>query len=80
MTQNKFRKKVAIGGGIITAMGLMAYEIFRIRRKFDALVDTSIMDYDRKRPDYIYINYSIYRESLKRMQEEQLSKKHAHKG
>ncbi|GAB0098153.1 GPI inositol-deacylase [Sergentomyia squamirostris] len=75
MTQNTLqKKKLAIGGGVLTAIGLLTCEIFRIRKKFSALVNTSVMDYDTKRPDYIYINYSIYRESLRKMQEEEQSK------
>ncbi|XP_055694540.1 protein SERAC1 [Lutzomyia longipalpis] len=75
MTQSTLqKKKLAIGGGILSAFGLIACEIFRIRKKLNALVDTSVMDYDQKRPDYIYVNYSIYRESIRLMQEEQGSK------
>lgn len=41
-----------------------------IQSQFSHLVDTRVLD-TKKRPDYIYINYSIYRESQEKLQRKQ---------
>lgn len=39
-------------------------EYYRLKRTLNHLINTDCLDVDKKRPDYIYIKYSIYRESM----------------
>lgn len=50
--------------------GLLAYHTYLVQSQLARLVDTRVLDC-KKRPDYIYINYSIYRESQERLQKQQ---------
>ena len=45
------------------------YDVYRFKRRLSSLLDTNALDIDKKRPDYIYIKYHIYRESMEKMKE-----------
>lgn len=46
------------------SVGAVLLEYYRLRRTLNQLINTDCLDVDMKRPDYIYIKYSIYRESM----------------
>lgn len=46
------------------SIGTVFLEYYRIKRTLNQLINTDCLDVDKKRPDYIYIKYSIYRESM----------------
>lgn len=48
----------------IFSVGVVSYEAYRTYSALTNLVDTRVLDVDRKRPDYIYIKHHIYRQSL----------------
>lgn len=50
--------------------GLLAYHAYLVQAQFAHLIDTRVLD-NKKRPDYIYINYSIYRDAQQRLQQKQ---------
>ncbi|XP_055629140.1 protein SERAC1 isoform X3 [Toxorhynchites rutilus septentrionalis] len=56
--------KLFSGCGLMSFVGLVSYEAYRIHSALSNLVDTRVLDIDRKRPDYIYIKHHIYRQSL----------------
>ncbi|XP_055372936.1 protein SERAC1 [Condylostylus longicornis] len=64
-------RKVVGGAGILTACALLYLEKRRIEKYFNGLVDTRVLDIDKKRPDYIYIKYHIYRESMRKLKRQQ---------
>lgn len=40
------------------------FEYYHIKKTLNRLVNTSAMDADKNRPDYIYIKYSVYRKTM----------------
>ncbi|XP_058466764.1 protein SERAC1 isoform X4 [Malaya genurostris] len=69
----KYKKysKIFAGGGLMSFIGFVGYEVFRTYSALSNLVDTRVLDIDRKRPDYIYIKHHIYRQSLQEQLEQQ---------
>lgn len=57
--------------------GLFAYHVYLIQSQFSRILDTNVLDC-KKRPDYIYINYSIYKESQQIIQQQQETNKVSH--
>ncbi|CAD7080998.1 unnamed protein product [Hermetia illucens] len=57
--------------GLVTACGLLMYEKYKINQFLGSVIDTRVLEVDKKRPDYIYIKYHIYRESIKRQREKE---------
>lgn len=55
---------------LINSAGLFAYHVYLINSTFSRIVETQVLDC-KNRPDYIYINYSIYKESLQKLQRRQ---------
>lgn len=53
------------------SIGLVGYEAYRTYSAVSNLVDTRVLDIDRKRPDYIYIKHHIYRQSLQEQLEQE---------
>lgn len=35
-----------------------------MEQSLNSIINTNVLDIDKKRPDYIYLKYSIYKESL----------------
>lgn len=56
--------KICAGTGLFSIVGVVSYEAYRTYSALTSLVDTRVLDVDRKRPDYIYIKHHIYRQSL----------------
>lgn len=42
----------------------MVYFYFKMEQSLNSIINTNVLDIDKKRPDYIYLKYSIYKESL----------------
>lgn len=42
----------------------MAYFYYKMEQSLNAIINTNVLDIEKKRPDYIYLKYSIYKESL----------------
>uniref|UniRef100_A0A2M4A0Q7 Protein SERAC1 n=1 Tax=Anopheles triannulatus TaxID=58253 RepID=A0A2M4A0Q7_9DIPT len=57
--------KLFSGCGVASLLGVLSYEAYRTYAALTSLVDTRVLDIDRKRPDYIYIKHHIYRQSLR---------------
>uniref|UniRef100_A0A182N3S3 GPI inositol-deacylase n=1 Tax=Anopheles dirus TaxID=7168 RepID=A0A182N3S3_9DIPT len=57
--------KLFSGCGVASLLGVLSYEAYRTYAALSSLVDTRVLDIDRKRPDYIYIKHHIYRQSLR---------------
>uniref|UniRef100_A0A182R0X8 GPI inositol-deacylase n=1 Tax=Anopheles farauti TaxID=69004 RepID=A0A182R0X8_9DIPT len=57
--------KLFSGCGVASLLGVLSYEAYRTYAALSSLVDTRVLDFDRKRPDYIYIKHHIYRQSLR---------------
>lgn len=56
-------------------IGVVFYEYMQLKKTLNSLVNTNAIDINAKHPDYIYIKYHIYRESmLRRKHEEQADK------
>ncbi|XP_055593285.1 protein SERAC1 isoform X3 [Uranotaenia lowii] len=66
----KYSKHFA-GCGLVSFVGLVSYEAYRTYYALNNLVDTRVLDIDRKRPDYIYIKHHIYRQSLQEQLEQE---------
>uniref|UniRef100_A0A034V3Q2 Protein SERAC1 n=1 Tax=Bactrocera dorsalis TaxID=27457 RepID=A0A034V3Q2_BACDO len=65
-----------LGGiGILTTCGLILFEKQRIRKYLSKWVDTAPSDTDKKRPDYIYIKYHIYKESMRKLKQKEEDEK-----
>ncbi|XP_021711030.1 protein SERAC1 isoform X3 [Aedes aegypti] len=67
----KLYNKLFGGCGLASFIGLVSYEAYRTYSALSNLVDTRVLDIDRKRPDYIYIKHHIYRQSLQEQQEQE---------
>ncbi|XP_053680047.1 protein SERAC1 [Anopheles nili] len=57
--------KLFSGCGVASLLGVLSYEAYRTYAAFSSLIDTRVLDIDRKRPDYIYIKHHIYQQSLR---------------
>uniref|UniRef100_A0A182JMG4 GPI inositol-deacylase n=1 Tax=Anopheles atroparvus TaxID=41427 RepID=A0A182JMG4_ANOAO len=57
--------KLFSGCSVASLLGVLSYEAYRTYAALSTLVDTRVLDIDRKRPDYIYIKHHIYRQSLR---------------
>ncbi|XP_058832131.1 protein SERAC1 isoform X2 [Topomyia yanbarensis] len=64
MHEYKKYSKLFAGGGLVSLCSIVGYEVYRTYSALNSLVDTRVLDIDRKRPDYIYIKHHIYRQSL----------------
>lgn len=53
---------------VLTGCSLVLYEKHKINQFLSKLVNPSVLDVEKKRPDYIYIKYHIYRESMRKLQ------------
>ncbi|XP_053684773.1 protein SERAC1 isoform X2 [Sabethes cyaneus] len=75
-SEYKKYSKFCFGGGIVSLLGLVGYEAYRMHAALSSLIDTRVLDIDRKRPDYIYIKHHIYRQSLlEQLEQEQQNSK-----
>ncbi|XP_055535747.1 protein SERAC1 isoform X2 [Wyeomyia smithii] len=63
-SEYKKYSKFCAGGGLVSILGWVGYEAYRMHSALSHLVDTRVLEIDRKRPDYIYIKHHIYRQSL----------------
>ncbi|ALC38713.1 CG10383 [Drosophila busckii] len=62
--------KLLGGFGILTTAGLILYESPQIRKYLSRYVyDKKSQEPDKRRTEYIYIKYHIYRESMRKMQQ-----------
>lgn len=52
----------------------MFHEYYKIKKRLNSIVDTNVFDIDQKCPDYIYIKYHIYRESMRNIKIEEQDK------
>lgn len=53
------------------SVGTVFLEYYRLKRTLNNLISNDCLDVDQKRPDYIYIKYSIYRESMAALRQKQ---------
>lgn len=53
----------------------MFYEYQHLKKTLNSLVKADALDINAKHPDYIYIKYHIYRESMLRRKHEELADK-----
>lgn len=67
--------KICAGTGLFSIVGVVSYEAYRTYSALTNLVDTRVLDVDRKRPDYIYIKHHIYRQSLLEIEQERRDSK-----
>lgn len=67
----KLYNKLFGGCGLASFVGLVGFEAYRTYSTLSNLVDSRVLDIDRKRPDYIYIKHHIYRQSLKEQLEQE---------
>lgn len=42
-----------------------------MEQSLNSIINTNVLDIDKKRPDYIYLKYSIYKESLAEINDSQ---------
>lgn len=56
-------------------VGVVFYEYLQLKKTLNSLVNTDAIDINAKHPDYIYIKYHIYRESMLRRKHEELADK-----
>lgn len=56
-------------------IGVALYEYMQLKKTLNSLVNTDAIDINTKYPDYIYIKYHIYRESMQRRKHEELADK-----
>ncbi|XP_067624640.1 protein SERAC1 isoform X2 [Eurosta solidaginis] len=73
-TLRRYPKTVG-GVGILTTCGLIMLEKQRVRKYLSKWVDTAPSDTDKKRPDYIYIKYHIYKESMRKLKQKEEDEK-----
>lgn len=45
-------------------VGLAYYEYYRVQKRLNLLISPFVLNIDSKHPDYIYIKYHIYKESM----------------
>ncbi|XP_026844146.1 protein SERAC1 [Drosophila persimilis] len=75
-TLRRYPKLVGLGGvGILTTAGFLLYGSPQARHFFGQYVDKKAPESDKRRAEYIYIKYHIYRESMRKMQQKQEDEK-----
>ncbi|XP_037957146.1 protein SERAC1 [Teleopsis dalmanni] len=57
--------------GLITTCGLILYEKHRIHQFLKKYTRSANQENTKKRPDYIYIKYHIYKESMRKMKQKE---------
>ncbi|XP_030557184.1 protein SERAC1 [Drosophila novamexicana] len=67
--------KLLGGFGILTTAGIILYETPQIRKYFSQYVSKKEQEPDKRRTEYIYIKYHIYRESMRKLQQKQEDEK-----
>lgn len=55
--------------------GAIIHEYVGFKRRLNSLINADLCDLERKRPDYIYIKYHIYKESMLLREHEELANK-----
>lgn len=60
---------------VVHRIGVVFYEYMQLKKTLNSLVSTDAIDINAKHPDYIYIKYHIYRESMLRRKHEELADK-----
>lgn len=55
--------------------GLIYYEYYRINQRLNSLISPYVLDSETKHPDYIYIKYHIYKESMEQQKNAELQSK-----
>lgn len=55
----------------IFRVGSVVYFYYKMQQSLNSIINTTVLDIDKKRPDYIYLKYSIYKESLAEIQNSQ---------
>ncbi|XP_052852252.1 protein SERAC1 [Drosophila gunungcola] len=69
-------KLVGLGGvGLLTAAGFLLYESTQVRRFLSQYVDKKSPELDKRRAEYIYIKYHIYRESMRKLKQKEEDEK-----
>ncbi|KAH8246530.1 hypothetical protein KR038_011309 [Drosophila bunnanda] len=69
-------KLVGLGGvGLLTAAGFLLYESSQVRSFLSRYVDPKSPEPDKRRSEYIYIKYHIYRESMRKLMQKQEDEK-----
>ncbi|XP_017033858.1 protein SERAC1 isoform X1 [Drosophila kikkawai] len=64
-----------VGVGLLTAAGFLLYESPQVRSILSRYVDTKSPEPDKRRSEYIYIKYHIYRESMRKLMQKQEDEK-----
>lgn len=49
----------------------MIYFYYKMEQSLNSLINTHVLDIDKKHPHYIYLKYSIYKEQLAEMKNSQ---------
>lgn len=57
---------------VLPRFGVILHEYLGFRTRLNNLVNADACDIERKRPDYIYIKYHIYKESMLQQKHEEL--------
>lgn len=52
--------------------GLIYYEYSRFRQRLNHMISPFVINFESKHPDYIYIKYHIYRESMQQKKNAEL--------
>lgn len=60
---------------IIFRAGIVSYEYYQLQRQLNTLVNSNVLNLGSKHPDYIYIKYHIYKESMLQRKHEELEGK-----
>lgn len=55
--------------------GLIFYEYYRIQQRLNMLISPYVLNAETKHPDYIYIKYHIYKESMEQRKNAELQGK-----
>ncbi|XP_030384391.1 protein SERAC1 [Scaptodrosophila lebanonensis] len=63
------------GVGILTTAGIILYELPQIKKFFAHYVEKKSPEADKRRTEYIYIKYHIYRESMRKLKQKQEDEK-----
>lgn len=70
-TKLRRHPKILGGIGLLTAAGFLLYEAPQVRRFLAQYVDKKSPEPDKRRAEYIYIKYHIYRESMRKLKQKQ---------
>ncbi|KAH8273554.1 hypothetical protein KR018_000728 [Drosophila ironensis] len=71
--KSKLRRhpKILGGIGLLTAAGFLLYETPQVRRFLAQYVDKKATEPEKRRAEYIYIKYHIYRESMRKLKQKE---------